>query len=183
MAKRFKVVLKGIEDPIYLDFTEGFKLMDDMKTGRISGMITLKGTLLSVGSIKMIVPEEDTSLAMLDQAAKRAKEEKEWQEWKQMRKSLSPKERAQSTMFFNLISQGLRGYPLSTEEIPLVQAAQEKYFIEFPDAHDANPTCYFTSEDISRAQAKLPHDERKATHIMDLFPQYVLDHAERHLTA
>lgn len=183
MAKRFKVILKGNEDPIFLDFHEGLKLIEDMKAGRVTGMISLKGTLLSVSSIKMVVPEEDVSAAQLDAAERRATEEREWQDWKRSRRALSPKERAKDTSFFNFISQGLRGRPLSKEEIPLVREAQEKYFIDFPDAHNANPTCYFTHEDVSRASARLPISEMKTPSMKDRLSQYVLDLAERHLTA
>lgn len=180
MAK-FRVILKGEADPIILSFQEGQKLSDDLAAGRVTGMLKIAGNLVSVGAIKAILPEYDNSVAVVDASDKRAKEDRDWNTWKTNRIAMSPKERARSTNFFDMISSALRGRRLTELEKADVRFAQEVYFTEHLDAHVANPRCYFTQEDISRAQATLPRNNQDTSSMKQLMPKFVLDFSERHL--
>jgi hypothetical protein len=54
----YKVIFKGDMEPIYLSYSEGEKLTRDLENGSLSGMITLKGNLITVGSIKAVLPNQ-----------------------------------------------------------------------------------------------------------------------------
>lgn len=180
---KFKIVLKGEEDPIIIGYKEGIELAEDIRHKKVVGLIKVADKYITASSIKHILPISDSSSEKSGIQEKLMREGSEWAEWKEMRLKLTPKERAQSTAFMDLICSGIRGRKLTEEEKKDVRMAQEKYFTENLEAHSANPTCYFSREDISHAQASLPHDDRKAKSIKDLFPRFVLDYAERHLNA
>src|SRR5580693_2284545 len=54
----YKVIFKGDMEPIYLSYSEGEKLSRDLESGAVSGMITLKGNLITVSSIKAVLPNQ-----------------------------------------------------------------------------------------------------------------------------
>lgn len=182
MAK-FKIVLKGEEDPIIIDYKEGMQLAEDIRNKKVTGLIKVAGQYITVGSIKAILPIQDVTAASIDLAERRAQEDYAWRMWKTERLAMSPKLRAHSTAFMDLMCQGIRGRRLTEEEKVEVRAAQEKYFEEHPEAHNANPRCYFTELDISHAKAGLPNNDKMPPSMKDRMATYVLNFAERHLTA
>ncbi len=175
----YKIVFKGDLEPIYLNVHEGMKLADDLKNDALEEFVTLKGSTIATSSIKAILPIiEDEKTETMD---KISEINSDWELWKKKRLALSPKDRAQSTSFMNLLCQALRGRPLTELEVKDVQFSQQVWFEQHPDFHTANPICYFSREEISRCQAGLENLGGPLT-IADALKVNVLNLAERILT-
>ncbi len=155
----YKVIFKGDMEPIYLGAVEGKTLMDDLERGIVKGMINLKGNLISVGSVKAVVPntsDPDSQDKKSEFTEMVYKENKNFKEWRAKRLTMTPKNRAQSTSFMNYLSQALRGRSLTDNEIVEVRQKQERFFETHPDFHSANPTCYFSKKDLLLEDDFLP---------------------------
>lgn len=176
----YRVVFKGDMEDMFLDNQEGRQLHDDLENNRLEGFINLKGSLVEVKSIKAILPNSS------DPDSKESKEKGnehiynqnlEFDMWRAKRLSMSPFARAQDTSFFNFLCRTIRGRPLTEEEIPEVRVAQEQWFTDHPDFHNANPICYFKKEELT-----IPNEPKGMTPMKDLLLQNALDFAYRHLT-
>lgn len=177
MDKMYRVIFKGELNDVYLSFSEGDKLRRDLEEGTLEGYITLKGNTISTGAIKAIVlessKEKEDHMANIDEIGR------EFEEWKRRRLKLTPKERAQSTAFFDYLSQAFRGRPLTEDEKNDVKIAQEQWFTEHPDFPRANPICYFDKDEISKLAYKTYKRLGSTQSLKDLLPANAALLAER----
>lgn len=176
----YRVIFKGDMEDMFLDHSEGAQLHDDLANNKLEGYINLKGNLVQASSIKAVLPnaiDPDSTESRQKGSDHIYQQNLQFDMWRAKRLALSPKERAQSITFFNFLCKTIRGRPLTEEEIPEVQAAQEQWYIDHPDFHNANPICYFKKEEL-----QLPTDDKNITPISNLLLQNALDLAYRHLT-
>lgn len=177
----YRVIFKGDMEDMFLDHSEGAQLHEDLANGKLEGFINLKGNLIEVKSIKAILPnatDPDSFSAKEKGNAHIYQAEVEFDMWRAKRLAMSPFGRAQDTSFFNFLCRTIRGRPLTEEEIPVVRIAQEQWFDEHPDFHNANPICYFKKEELTMPER---HKDRM-TPMKDLLLENALNFAYRHLT-
>lgn len=177
----YRVIFKGGMEDMYLDYTEGKQLHDDLANNRLDGFINLKGVLVEAKSIKAILPNA-TDPDSRDSKQKGSdfiyNETIKFDKWRAERLAMSPVVRAQDVSFFNFLCRTIRGRPLTAEEIPEVRMAQEQWFTDHPDFHNANPICYFKKEELAFPE----HHKDRMTPLKDLLLENALNFAYRHLT-
>ncbi len=182
----YKIVFSGKIEDEYVNDSEGIFLAEMFKSRGFPERVEINGNVYEAKSIKAVI----SGASNPDDAERKNRGmeiiEESNVDFKKFRgESLkkTPKERAQSIAMMNMICQALRGRPLTEEEKVDVRAAQEKWFTEHPDFHTANPTCYFSKEDMARAKATIRERPGEATQIKDLLARNILNLMERHLNS
>jgi hypothetical protein len=184
----YKIVFKGDIEPAYISDAKGAILAAKWQSDSIRGRIDIDGMLVEAASIKAIIPNaSDPNQA---ERKRRGIEDLErmngdFRAYRQRRLDLQPRERAQSVAMMNMVSQALRGRPLSEDEIPKVREAQERFFVAHPTFHVASPTCFFTKDELSKAiQQKDADTGSDGVHrARAAFGAWALRFVERNMTA
>lgn len=177
----YKVIFKGDLEPIYLSPVEGKQLMDDLKAGKLQGFIELNGQMVDSKSIKAVIPDQvdpDSQEKKSEFTEMVHEENRKFREWRAERLKMSPEKRAESTSFMNYMSQALRGRTLNHREVLEVREKQKEFFESHPDFHTANPTCFFTKQDLAVEDENLPMMPIKTA-----LKIQALKYAELHLNA
>lgn len=174
----YKIIFTGGLEDVYVETAKGMELSQDFKNGTMPDRIEINGMIVSSKSIKAIVPGIINPDAPKGGFEYIADEKAEFTKWRQKRLALSPKDRAKDVSMFNFLSQALRGRNLTDEEVPKVQEAQEKWFENHLDWHNANPVCYFKKKELPIYKA---NKGDKMTHMKDYMAQNALELVERHL--
>lgn len=142
----YKVIFKGDMEPIYLSYSEGEKLSRDLESGTVSGMITLKGNLITVSSIKAVLPNQSDP----DSSDRRShgidiidRINREYRQWRSSELAKPTAERAKN---LNLARMVWRAHTGSADISPIIQAwiidLQWAYLENNPTLVYANPICY-----------------------------------------
>ena len=141
-----KVLFKGDIEPIFLPFHEGEKLMRDLEHGALSGMITLKGQLVTVSSIKGVIPNQsdpDSSDRKNAGTDVIDKINREYRQWRREQLRLPASVRANNLNVPRIVWRAHTG----DANIPIdIQAQiiqlQTEYLTANPTLVYANPICY-----------------------------------------
>lgn len=178
----YRIVLSGKFEDIYVEDGRGAGIAVDFENGSMPPIIDINGQKISSKLIRAVIPNvgnPDSEDAKERGMAMVGRVNREFAEWRRKRLRLSPKERAQSTAFMDMLSTSIRHRRLTEEEKQEVIAAQEKWFEAHPDFHTANPSCFFSREQIQKIQTT----KGDMVSLSEVMSVNSLNYAEKHLNA
>lgn len=182
----YKIVFSGAMEPEYVKDSEGLYLAELFKNKGFPDRVEINENVYESKAIKAVISgasDPDSGERKQRGSDSIHRINSDFQAWYTLRTAMPPEERAQSVAFFNMLSQAIRGRALTDDEKVTVRKKQLQWFKDHQDFHSANPTCYFTKDEIIKAGAGFQRDPNKPLHIGELLTKNAVMLAERHLNS